>query len=559
MTEVNNTPVPEKTGIMKFFPLPTARPSQEVVIREIDKVFKSGTNIVVLEAPVGSGKSAIAITLAKSLGLMGEVGVGGAHIITPRKSLQDQYFEDFSEDIVLMKGRNAYPCTFESTPRQYVSTIKAIKEGRIKPPDRGSPDCGDAPCKGDSDVFQLCTEDRECPYGVAIKVAQDHSIVIHNLHSFIFQSNFGLRFDKRGILIVDEAHEIENTVRGFISKKIFLKGTLKKEETAAFKSINDWTTFLFQDKYIPEETERDRNLKTQDKTYVSKKEEYLRIVESLSQKDFFDKGFSVEINPTFKTSLTGTKTPDGVVLEFIPHYVGGAVRNMLLDYGDKILLMSGTIYDKDLFCRNLGIRPEEAHFIRIGSSFPKQNRPIYLKREYQVNTSHANWNENFADLIEVIKKIMVIFKDAKGLIHAPSYLASEQIKNALNDPRVVNHSPQDFLTKLDGFFSDKEPKVFISPVCQQGVDFKDDRARFQIVIRVPYMSTGSAFVEDKVKNDFPWYNYQALIVFGQQIGRINRSDNDYGATFLVDDRFNKFISRNAKALPTWVKEGMVWK
>lgn len=549
----------EEIGIMKFFPLDNARPSQTIVLKEIDKVFKSGTNIVILEAPVGSGKSAIAITLAKSLGLQQEVGVGGAHVITPRKSLQDQYFEDFSEDIVLMKGRNAYPCTFEATPRQYAVTIKAIKEGKIKPPDRHSPNCGDAPCKGDAEVFQICTEDRECPYGVAIKVAQEHDIVIHNLHSFIFQSNFGGKFDKRGILIVDEAHEIEGTVRGFISKKIFLKGIFKKEETEKFTTVDDWVKFLTQTKYVPEETERDRNLKAQDKAYVSKKEEYLRIVEALSQKDFFEKGFSVEVSPLFKVDGTGRQVPDGVVLEFIPHYVGGAVRNMLLDYGDKVLLMSGTIYDKDLFCKNLGIRPAEAHFIRIGSSFPKQNRPIYLKQEYQVNTSHANWNENFAELITVIQKIMTVFKDAKGLIHAPSYVASEQIRNALNDPRIVNHTPQDFLTKLDEFFATKEPKVFVSPVCQQGVDFKDDRARFQIIIRVPYMSTGSAFVEDKVKNDFPWYNYQALVVFGQQIGRINRSDGDYGATFLVDDRFNKFISRNAKALPSWVKEGMVWK
>lgn len=92
-----------------------------------------------------------------------------------------------------------------------------------------------------------------------------------------------------------------------------------------------------------------------------------------------------------------------------------------------------------------------------------------------------------------------------------------------------------------------------------GVDFKGDRARFQIVTRVPYLSIGSKFVEDKVEKDFPWYNYQALIVLGQQIGRVNRSEDDYGATFLVDERFNKFISKNSKLLPGWVKEGMIWK
>ena len=106
-----------KTAVMSYFSLPTSRLNQKVVIEEIDKVFKTGVKIVVLEAPVGSGKSAIAVTLARSVGETSkEEGVGGAHVITPRKSLQDQYHEDFYNHLVLMKGRNAYPCTFGSQP-----------------------------------------------------------------------------------------------------------------------------------------------------------------------------------------------------------------------------------------------------------------------------------------------------------------------------------------------------------------------------------------------------------------------------------------------------------
>lgn len=542
---------------MSYFPLPNPRQNQEIVIKEIDKVFSEGKDIVILEAPVGSGKSAIALTLAKAWGKKGtEVGAEGAHIITPRKSLQDQYFEDFGKDLVLMKGRNAYPCTFEASVREYSAIIKAVKEGRIKQPGRDDTNCGDAPCKGDYDTFQLCTEERACPYVVAIGIAEEHEIVVHNLHSFIFQSSFGGKFGKREILIIDEAHEVENTVRGFISKKVRLPKVIPKSITEDRKTILGWNSYLLNPEFIPEETDRDRNLKAQDKTYVSAKEEYLRKVEAICNEQGFESGFSVDWIPEFRP---GSTTQIATILEFIPHYVGGAVNNMLLSFGHKVLLMSGTIYNKELFCKNLGITSDRAHFIRIGSTFPKENRPIYLKPQYQVNTSHAMWNENFGELIEIIAKVLTIFKDAKGLIHAPSYAASEQIKNALNDPRIVNHMPSDFLTKLQGFYESKEPNVFISPTCQQGVDFKNDRARFQIIIRVPYPSTNSVFVEDKVKNDFPWYNYQALVTFGQQIGRVNRADEDYGATFLVDERFNKFISRNAKILPSWVKEGMIWR
>jgi Rad3-related DNA helicase len=549
------------TNIMEYFPLPEARGSQKIVLEEIDKVFSTGKNIIILEAPVGSGKSAIAITVAKAWGLQSKVPMGdeeckpGAHIITPRKSLQDQYFEDFSKDIVLMKGRNAYPCTFEVPIREYTAVVTAINSGRIKSPSRDTPNCGDAPCKNDSVVYDECTSSRPCPYSIAMQLAQENVNVVHNLHSFIFQSAFGGKFTKRAVLIVDEAHEIENTVRGFISKKIQIGKVIPQEQMEGY-TLKQWEEFFLRADLVPTESELDQAKKINDSEYVSSKEEYLRKVGQICSSQAFEKGFSVEYSTYNKP---GTNHPIGCIFEFIPWYVGSAVRNILLNFGHKCLLMSGTIYDKAAFCRNLGISLDEAHFIRIGSSFPKENRPIYLKPKYQVNTSHANWNDNFADLIEVIKEIMEIFKGAKGLIHAPSYAASMQIENALNDARIMSHIPADFLTKLEDFYATLEPRVFISPTCQQGVDFKGDRARFQIVIRVPYPSTSSAFVSNKVKEDFPWYNYQALVVFGQQIGRVNRSEDDYGATFLVDQRFNTFISRNAKILPTWVKEAIVWR
>lgn len=557
MTQIQN----DKKSIMDFFPLTSPRKSQQLVIEEVDKAYKSGKRIVILEAPVGSGKSAIAVTIARSIGSVVEEGVGGAHVITPRKSLQDQYFYDFKDHLVLMKGRNAYPCTIDAPIRAYTAVIKAVKEGKVKQPDKHSPNCAEAPCKGDTEIYKECTKARDCPYVLAIDIANEEEIVVHNLHSFIFQSNFGGKFKKRELLIIDEAHEIENTIRSFVSKNIYVNVPLKEKTYEHLRSsgdIKEWTTFLMTPEFIPEETDRDRNLKARDKTYVSAREEYLRKVLSLEEKDRYSGGFAVEIKPEFKRTISG-ETLIGVNFEFIPKSVAGAAQSLLFEYGTKVLLMSGTIYNKDTYCHTLGISPSDVHFIRIGSSFPKENRPIYLKPKYQVDTSHRNWEGNFPKLIDIIKEIMSIFKDVKGLIHAPSYTAAVALANAINDPRIWTHDNTNFTSKLEEFFSSPGNGVFISPICQQGVDFHGDRARFQIIVRVPYPSTGSAFMESQVKDDFPWYNYQSLLIFGQQIGRINRSEDDFGATFLVDERFNKYIRRNASNLPGWVKEAMVWR
>lgn len=548
-------------SVLRFFPLDKPRKSQELVITEIDNVFKQGKKIVILEAPVGSGKSAIAITLARSIPPVSEEGVGGVHIITPRKSLQDQYFEDFKSYLVLMKGRNAYPCTIDAPNRAYAAVIKAVNEGKVKPPDKNDPNCAEAPCKNDTQIYEECTEARNCPYVLAIKVANEEEIIVHNLHSFIFQSNFGAKFTKRELLIIDEAHNIENTIRGFITKKIYVSVPIKDDELKkieASKDINDWVKFLMEARYVPEETDKDRNLKAQDKRYKSRRDEYVSKVNALEIKGSFDQGFSVEIVPEYKHTVSGNILI-GMNFEFIPHSVAGAAQNLLFNYGSKVLLMSGTIYNKDVYCKSLGISLSDAHFIRIGSSFPKVNRPIYLKPKYQVNTSHAQWNDNFPKLIDIIQDIMSIFKDVKGLIHAPSYATGIMIANALNDKRVWTHDPLTFTSQLESFYDSKSNGVFISPVCQEGVDFKGDRARFQIIVRIPYPATSSKFMTAQVQDNFPWYNFQSLITFGQQIGRINRSEDDFGATFLVDDRFNKYISRNASYLPNWVKEALVWR
>ena len=154
---------------------------------------------------------------------------------------------------------------------------------------------------------------------------------------------------------------------------------------------------------------------------------------------------------------------------------------------------------------------------------------------------------------------MDIFHEDKGLIHAPSYDTAQQIAFALPGNRVITHTSQDFQEKLQQFFDSKDPVVFVSPVCQQGVDFKNDRARFQVITRVPYSNTNDEFIKYKVENDFSWYNYQSLVVFGQQLGRINRSEDDYGATFLMDSRFNKYILRNSKVIPKWVQKALIWR
>lgn len=541
--------------LTKFALKQPPRQSQVEVLKAIEQAYQKGYRIVLLEAPVGSGKSAIAVTVAKHY--------GPAHILTPRKSLQDQYRDDFQhEDLITMKGRSSYPCFHplitgkDPGSKAYQKAVDEISKGLPCNPLQTKRTCATGPCTVSSKEAAKCTLETKdsdplfpCPYKVAIAAAQKRNAVVHNVHSFIYQTSFANYFEPAPLLIVDECHDVEGIVRGFSTRTFYIPRVMSNtdlEITRGFDSFADWADWfsskaaMFSDR--------------QDSLGVSERDEFLTRVESF-------KNLSEMVKDKFVRVIEVDRSEGRTIFRFTPEFIGNIANRLLYDYGKKVLLMSGTIYSKSSFCRDNGLKEEDVCFIRIGSSFPKANRPIYSKPKYQIDTSHKLWDQNFEKMCDIIEEISEVFSDAKGLIHTPSYTASAQILAALKDrvPRLRSHTSEDFLEKLQAFYDEEGQPIFLSPICQQGVDFKYDRARFQIVLRVPYMNTSDEFVKYKVENDFRWYNHQALVLFGQQMGRVNRAGDDYGATILVDARFNKFISKNRSLLPKWLTEAIIYK
>ncbi|MEJ2667469.1 MAG: DEAD/DEAH box helicase family protein [Deinococcales bacterium] len=81
------------------FPFASFRSGQREALDAARQAFADGKRFVVVEAPTGLGKSAIAVALARE--------AGASYILTAQKVLQDQYTRDFPE-LSLMKGRSNY-------------------------------------------------------------------------------------------------------------------------------------------------------------------------------------------------------------------------------------------------------------------------------------------------------------------------------------------------------------------------------------------------------------------------------------------------------------------
>jgi ATP-dependent DNA helicase DinG len=83
------------------FPHNSFRSNQDQVIKQICDAFNSGYKYVILEAPTGFGKSAIAITIARTL--------GSSYICTATKDLQTQYINDY-KFLKVAKGKSNFQC-----------------------------------------------------------------------------------------------------------------------------------------------------------------------------------------------------------------------------------------------------------------------------------------------------------------------------------------------------------------------------------------------------------------------------------------------------------------
>ena len=86
--------------IIENFPFYEPRMGQFEIIQNINDAIKQGYKYIILEAGTGTGKSAIATTLAKMY--------GSAYILTMTKQLQSQYNNEF--EFPLVKGRSNFSC-----------------------------------------------------------------------------------------------------------------------------------------------------------------------------------------------------------------------------------------------------------------------------------------------------------------------------------------------------------------------------------------------------------------------------------------------------------------
>lgn len=202
----------DKSKIEEFFKFEEFRDGQRGCIETILEAFDKGKRFVVLEAPTGSGKSVIGMTVSNFF--------DKSYYLTIQKILQDQLTKDFtSGDVKSLKGRNAYVCDywdkFYSLNKDFKERIKLAEVEIKKNPriletkENKKLPCSEGVClvKDGKSKCQLCfpkDSKTTCPYYYALDEALQSKVAIMNFHSFLYQTSVSKKFGIRDLMILDE-------------------------------------------------------------------------------------------------------------------------------------------------------------------------------------------------------------------------------------------------------------------------------------------------------------------------------------------------------------------
>ena len=227
----------------------------------------------------------------------------------------------------------------------------------------------------------------------------------------------------------------------------------------------------------------------------------------------------------------------------------------------KTLIMSATILDHKVFCRNIGLNPDKVKFIRIPSDFPLEYRPIIPLNIVYLNYSNLQSNEVKLAIAKAVDNLMTLHNNHKGIIHTTSYEQLHFIKENIsqaNARRLIVTDPE--IQRDEVIFQHTKtmkPTVLISPSLHTGLDLKDELSRFQIITKIPYPNKSDRWTNAKRNMDTEWYYWQTALKLIQAYGRSVRSKDDWAKTYILDSAFGYFVKRNKGILPSWFIQAII--
>ncbi len=518
------------------------RDHQIDAVEQILDGYARGKRVMVLDAPVGAGKTLIAEMVRRRLG---ETMLYVAH----SRGLQDQFLRDFPYARVL-KGRANYGT--EHGPNWVTAGDCTRKPGGAG---------GGAGGGGEGCAW--C--DKACPYEAAKAAARGAVVAVVNTAYMLAEAGGrGSLCSGRPFTCVDECDTLEGILAGTvefgIKERDLADGLEVPKKGAHGKTVANW----IRDEWMAAELDRYQDARKRadglnGEAAVRHTRALKRMQDRMARGRLAADGIEGE---GWVRDYTW-----GYALQLKPVMVDWAAPTKVWQHADKWLLMSGTVIDADVMCEGLGLQRGDWELVTAPMTFPAQNRAV--KVAPVADMSKKNLDANRSEVERAVEAaIRVVLDRHKGentLIHTVSYALTEFVEEVVRDwargNKVKVHSYRKASERdevLERF--KREGGVLIGPSLDRGVDLPGDLCRVQVIVKIPFPNLGDKVVSTRMRaggGGGRWYATETARTLVQMTGRGVRGKDDWCVSYVLDRGFLRWWNGEGKVLlPGWWKDAM---
>lgn len=338
----------------------------------------------------------------------------------------------------------------------------------------------------------------------------------------------------RDVLVVDEAHNLPRIIADMDSRKLWQHDLKYPSSMYSYGAMRDWIAAL---------SPRKQKLKGIELLKRAINDPVPKHVIKRTMADFNGKG---------------TKRGEPELRDCIEFYAldpAPGMRRFIPPSVSKLILMSGTIDAIDV--KELGIQNRRICYLDCKSPIPPPHRPIVPVNLTSVNRS--NIVESCQEIADYINTVLLPRHEGeKGVIHV-TYQMANLLSAHLTHPRYMLHDRTN-KTSIYQEYRDSpasEGRVLVASGMYEGIDLPEDLGRWQVIAKAPWKSLGDPAIAYKAKHDEDWYQWQTLKDVIQASGRICRTPDDYGVTYLLDSSITNLLHTAERLVPEWFREAIV--
>ncbi|NBP03160.1 MAG: hypothetical protein EBU90_24265, partial [Proteobacteria bacterium] len=538
---------------LNYFPKEYNPSGQQIkLIKKVEHAFNKGKKFVIACAPTGSGKSFLSKTLS---GISNNPSPEFTNMVNTYNAFRQDYLGNYINEVECMKtppfGTFALTIT-KSLQDQYLGLFAGTpllkgKTNYICEVDKNF-DVETAPCLFVSKLKEDCWSKNKCPYYNARNISLTSKFSVLNYKMFL---SLPRHVKRKNFIICDEASELEDELVKQFSAEI---------------SYDRLKNYGIEYKPLTTESyEKSRNWICDLSLSITEKINVLMVKAGkkhnmLSQPDRIKLLYLKKVMNSLTTLDTLWKSCEFIIdkssskVTFTPLKVSNLTKH-IFDYGDNILLMSATIIDHKNFAKTLGIQNYE--YVEVDSDFDSAKSPIYVTSKNKLN--YKTLKTVLPEISNQIKQIVEFHQNEKGVIHTHTQEITNTLKEKLSGNKrfLFRDEISNNEEILKEHFETEEPTVLVSPSLSYGIDLKDDYARFQIIVKLPFPPLSVKRIKKIFDTDRDWYENKMLNALVQACGRATRSRHDFATTYILDGNIVNVLKRAKHKLPQYFLDRVI--